>query len=116
MKHIAVVVALSLLSGCSLQTMNSRAKAEPVLGEVLKQPPLADSILREGDNLSYQVQVTPSKGSTVPDIAQVRASCASPSASLMYVESPGTLACQRSAYANHRDARTDPGSGRQPAA
>lgn len=92
MKRIAVVVALSLLSGCSLQTMHSRAKAEPVFGEVLKQPPLVDSILRDGDNLSYQVQLTPSKDSTLPDIAQVRASCTTPSASLMYLESPGKLA------------------------
>lgn len=91
MKPIAVVVALSLLSGCSLQTMNSRAKAEPMFGEVLKQPPLADSILRDGDNLSYQVQLTPAKDSTVADIGQVRASCTTPSASLMYLESPGTL-------------------------
>ncbi|NWE17931.1 hypothetical protein [Pseudomonas sp. P7548] len=92
MKRIAVVVALSLLSGCSLQTMNSRAKAEPAFAEVLKQPPLVDSILRDGDDLSYQVQVTPGKGASVPDIAQVRASCATPSASLLFLESPGTPA------------------------
>ncbi len=91
MKRIAAVVALGLLSGCSHQTMNSRTQADPVFGDMLKQPPLVDSILRDGDNLSYQVQLTPSKGDTVPDIAQLQASCATPSASLMYVESPGTL-------------------------
>ncbi|VVN55913.1 hypothetical protein PS687_02131 [Pseudomonas fluorescens] len=92
MKRIAVVIALGLLSGCSLQAMRNGAKAEPAFAEVLKQPPLADSILRDGDKLSYQVQVTARKGSSVPDIAQVRASCAAPEASLLFLESPGTLA------------------------
>lgn len=91
MKHIAIVVALGLLSGCSLQALKHGAKTEPVFGEVLKQPPLADSILRDGDTLSYQVQVAPSKGASVPDIAQVQASCAKPEASLLFLESPGTL-------------------------
>lgn len=88
MKHLAVIVALSLLSGCSLKP----AKSGPEFGEVLKQPPLADSILRDGDQLSYQVHLTPSKGSNVPDIAHVRASCAAPEASLLFLESPGSQA------------------------
>ncbi|PRA30799.1 hypothetical protein [Pseudomonas poae] len=88
MKHLAVIITLGLLSGCSFKPV----KSEPAFGEVLKQPPLADSILRDGDQLSYQVHVTPSKGSSVPDIAQVRVSCATPEASLLFLESPGTLA------------------------
>lgn len=88
MYRLAIVVAFSLLSGCSL----TPTKSEPVFGEVLKQPPLTHSILRDGDQLSYQVEVTPSKGASVPDIAQVRASCTTPEASLQFLESPGTLA------------------------
>ena len=91
MKRITVIVALGLLSGCSLQAMRNGAKAEPLFGELLKQPPLADSILRDGDELSYQVHVESGKGPSVPDIAQVRASCATPSASLLFLESPTTL-------------------------
>lgn len=91
MKRIAVVVTLGLLSGCGLQAMKTGTKTEPVFGEVLKQPPLPDTILRDGDTLSYQVQVTPGKGASVPDIAQVQASCAKPEASLLFLESPGTL-------------------------
>jgi hypothetical protein len=91
MKHIAVVIALGLLSGCSLQAMKGGPKTEPVFGEVLRQPPLAGSILRDGDTLSYQVAVTPGIGSTVPDVAQVQASCTKPEASLLFLESPGTL-------------------------
>ncbi len=86
MKHLAVFIALGLLSGCSLKPV----KNAPEFGEVLKQPPLADSILRDGDQLSYQVHLTPSKGSNVPDIAQVRASCAAPEASLLFLESPSS--------------------------
>ena len=91
MKHIAVVVAFSLLSGCSLHTMSQLTKVEPIFADVLKQPPLPNSILRDGDDLSYQAQVASSKGSSQPDIAQVRASCTKPQASLMFLESPGTL-------------------------
>lgn len=88
MKHLAVFIALSLLTGCSLKP----AKNGPEFGELLKLPPLANSVLRDGDVLSYQVHVTPSKGSNVPDIAQLRASCATPEASLLFLESPGSLA------------------------
>lgn len=88
MKRLAIIVALGLLSGCSLKPV----KSEPVFGEVLKQPPLADSILRDGDQLSYQVHLIPSKGSNVPDVAQVRASCTTPEASLLFLESLGSLA------------------------
>ncbi|TFY84949.1 hypothetical protein DYL59_27415 [Pseudomonas kairouanensis] len=88
MKPLAVIVALGLLTGCSLKP----AKNGPEFGELLKLPPLANSVLRDGDVLSYQVHVTPSKGSNVPDIAQVRASCATPEASLLFLESPGSLA------------------------
>lgn len=88
MKRLAIVFALGLLGGCSLKPV----KSGPEFGEVLKQPPLADSILRDGDQLSYQVHLTTSKGSNVPDIAQVRASCATPEASLLFLESPGSLA------------------------
>lgn len=88
MKRLSIVVALGLLGGCA----HTSTKVEPIFAEVLKQPPLAESILRDGDQLSYQVEVTPSKGSSVPDIAQVRASCAATDASLQFLESPGTLA------------------------
>lgn len=88
MKPLAVIVALSLLTGCSLKP----AKNSPEFGELLKLPPLANSVLRDGDVLSYQVHVTPSKGSNVPDIAQLRASCTAPEASLLFLESPGSLA------------------------
>ncbi|MGC6373530.1 hypothetical protein [Pseudomonas sp. K2I15] len=92
MKRIAVVVALGLLSGCSLQPSSTARHGEALFGEVLKQPLLADSVLRDGDHLSYQAQIASAKTATTPDIAQIRASCTTPGANLLFVESPGTLA------------------------
>nr|WP_314562117.1 hypothetical protein [uncultured Pseudomonas sp.] len=90
MKHIAVIVALGLLSGCGTQGIKSGDKADAPYKDMLKKPLLADSIMRDGDDLSYQVHVTLTDNAAVPDIAQLQASCATPSGSLLYMEAPGT--------------------------
>jgi hypothetical protein len=91
MKRIAVVVTLGLLSGCSLQPSSTVSHGQALFGDMLKQPPLADSVMRDGDQLSYQAQIVSAKTATTPDIAQIRASCSTPAANLLFVESPGTL-------------------------
>lgn len=90
MKHIAVFVALGLLSGCGAQGMKNGGTADAPYKDMLKKPLLADSIMRDGDDLSYQVHVTLTNNVSVPDIAQLQASCATPSGSLLYMEAPGT--------------------------
>lgn len=90
MKHIAVIVALGLLSGCGAQGLKSGDKADAPYKDMLKKPLLADSIMRDGDDLSYQVHVTLTNNTSVPDIAQIQASCTTPSGSLLYLEAPGT--------------------------
>lgn len=90
MKHIAVIVALGLLSGCGVQGMKSSDKAEAPYRDMLKQPLLSDSIMRDGDDLSYQIHTTLTNNVAVPDIAQLQASCTTPSGSLLYLEAPGT--------------------------
>ncbi|WP_455823739.1 hypothetical protein [Pseudomonas graminis] len=91
MKNIAVIVALGLLSGCSALGWKSGNTADAPYKDMLKKPLLADSIMRDGDDLSYQVHVTLTNNVSVPDIAQLQASCATPSGSLLYMEAPGTL-------------------------
>lgn len=90
MKHIAVIVALGLLSGCGGQGMKHGGTAEAPYKDMLKKPLLADSVMRDGDDLSYQVHVTLTDNVAVPDIAQLQASCATPSGSLLYMEAPDT--------------------------
>ncbi|CRL98237.1 MULTISPECIES: hypothetical protein [Pseudomonas] len=90
MKHIAVIVALGVLSGCGTQGIKSGDKADAPYKDMLKKPLLADSIMRDGDDLSYQVQVTLTNNLAVPDIAQLQASCTTPSGNLLYLEAPGT--------------------------
>ncbi|WP_411381423.1 hypothetical protein [Pseudomonas sp. MPB26] len=90
MKHIAVIVALGLLSGCGVQGLKSGDKADAPYKDMLKKPLMADSIMRDGDDLSYQVQVTLTDNAAVPDIAQIQASCTTPSGSLLFMEAPGT--------------------------
>ena len=91
MKNIAVIVALGLLSGCSALGWKNGNTADAPYKDMLKKPLLADSIMRDGDDLSYQVHVTLTDNVSVPDIAQLQASCATPSGSLLYMEAPGTL-------------------------
>jgi hypothetical protein len=73
MKHIAVFVALGLLSGCGAQGMKNGGTADAPYKDMLKKPLLADSIMRDGDDLSYQVHVTLTNNVSVPDIAQLQA-------------------------------------------
>ncbi|UUQ65265.1 hypothetical protein NLK61_01035 [Pseudomonas fuscovaginae UPB0736] len=92
MKRIAVVATLGLLSACSLQPARNSGNSAALFGDILKQPPLADSVLRDGDQLSYQAQVASGKVTATPDIAQLQASCAKTDASLLFVESTSKLA------------------------
>ncbi|ONH54504.1 hypothetical protein SAMN04490182_6000 [Pseudomonas cedrina] len=85
MKHIAVIAALGLLSGCGVQGI----KGDAPYKDMLKKPLMTDSIMRDGDDLSYQVQVTLTANAAVPDIAQIQASCTTPSGSLLFMEAPG---------------------------
>lgn len=90
MKHIAVIIALGLLSGCGAHGMKNAGTADAPYKDMLKKPLLADSVMRDGDDLSYQVHVTLTHNVSVPDVAQLQASCATPSGSLLYMEAPGT--------------------------
>lgn len=90
MKHIAVIIALGLLSGCGAHGMKNAGTADAPYKDMLKKPLLADSVMRDGDDLSYQVHVTLTNNVSVPDVAQLQASCATPSGSLLYMEAPGT--------------------------
>ncbi|WP_017904707.1 hypothetical protein [Pseudomonas asplenii] len=89
MKRIAVIAILGLLSACNLQPARNGSGAQALFGDMLRQPPMADSILRDGDQLSYQAQVASSKSASTPEIAQIQASCSGTEASLLFVESPG---------------------------
>lgn len=105
MKRVALVVAIAATAACAHQPASAPAskppvaKAQPTLKvpapvdkanqlmfDMVKRTPLGNSVLRDGDQLSFMV-IRPKDDTLRQDIMmQIQASCVEPSAKLMYFD------------------------------
>lgn len=89
MHRITLLAALSILAGCVSPQARQAAEAQRLFSGVLVKPIVADSILREGDVLSFQLSKSDEAPAEAGMTAQLEASCVSAQASLLYFGGQG---------------------------
>lgn len=89
MHRITLLVALSLLAGCVSPQARQAAEAQRLFSGVLVNPIVADSVLREGDVLSFQLSKSEGTPAEAGLTAQLEASCMAAQARLLYFGGQG---------------------------
>lgn len=87
MYRVCLLVAVTLLSGCVATPQDKQAAAGAGDSGILLRPIVTDSIIREGDVLSFQVSETGSNQAGSGILAQLEASCTADRGSLLYLTS-----------------------------
>jgi hypothetical protein len=96
MQRIALAFAIFALAGCAQHKApelpappSDQAKAanlaERLLGDTMSLAPLPDTLMREGDTLSYAVLQPKSDASPFSFMTQIEASCSAPTAQLVFL-------------------------------
>ncbi|TBN40016.1 surface-adhesin E family protein [Pseudomonas sp. BGI-2] len=86
MTRFAVVGLLTLLSGCASAPAPVAKAPSMTVEEVLKEPLLPNSIIRDGEMLSFQVSIPARDLKTTQSTLQIQASCDATHASLMFMQ------------------------------
>lgn len=90
MKRIALLAALITLASCSSKGPDDGSlgneQAKDMFKEAMSQPPVPQSVMRNGDRLSFMLLQPKSETSPFGFLLQVDAACSSPSASLIYLD------------------------------
>jgi hypothetical protein len=80
--HLVLGCGVVSLAACAVNPANS---LDNTLQSTMTQPLVQDSIMREGDDLSFQV-LTPNSNNTLRTTVQFEAACSSPSVYLLYAD------------------------------
>ena len=87
MYRFCLIVVVSLLTGCVATPQAKRVSAQTEATGILLRPIVTDSIIRDGDVLSFQVSETGDAPSQTGILGQLEASCAVDRGSLLYLPS-----------------------------
>lgn len=85
MQRLILPLTLATLAGCSSQPPQD---TDQLIGTLLTQPLSEQSLMREGDVISFQVVLPPTADIASRRSAQVEASCSKPAAEIMYLDTP----------------------------
>lgn len=91
MHRITLLAAITLLAGCVSPQARQAASAEALLNGLLARPVVADSIIRDGDVLSFQVSKLGDTQGASGLVAQLQASCTADRGNLLYLGGGGRL-------------------------
>ena len=91
MYRICLFVAVTLLAGCVSPQARRAAEAETLFNGVLSKPLVSDSIMREGDVLSFQISHSGNAQAAAGLVFQMEASCTSDRATLLYLGGGGRM-------------------------
>lgn len=87
MYRVSLLVAVTLLTGCAVTPQARTAASQAETGGILMRPIVQDSIIREGDVLSFQTSDTGNAQAGSGILAQLEASCTADRGSLLYLTS-----------------------------
>lgn len=93
MQRLPLALLIALVAGCAQQApqpeipkAHEPSEAEKMLSDTLALPPVPESVMRDGDTLSYLVAPAVTEQQPYPFVTQVAASCATFDASIAYVQ------------------------------
>jgi hypothetical protein len=89
MKRIALLIAIATLASCSSKGPDSglgNEQAQGMFKEAMSQPPVPQSVMRNGDRLSFMLLQPKTETSPFGFLLQVDASCSTPNANLIYLD------------------------------
>jgi len=86
-RRLAALAAFGLLAGCaSAPSEPDTDQAARMFDETLSLAPIAESVMRNGDTLSFMVLQPRSDASPISFLAQLEGACSQPQARLMYLD------------------------------
>ncbi|POA49403.1 hypothetical protein C1893_07215 [Pseudomonas sp. MPR-ANC1] len=91
MYRVCLFAAVTLLAGCVSPQARQAAEAETLFKDILARPLVSDSVMREGDILTFQISQSGNAQAAAGVVFQMEASCAADRANLLYLGGGGRM-------------------------
>jgi hypothetical protein len=86
MTRFAIVGLCTLIAGCASAPAPVNKSPPMTMADLFKEPLQANSLMRDGDTLSFQVSIPERNISTTRSTLQVQANCNTPSATVLFLD------------------------------
>jgi hypothetical protein len=86
MNRFAVACALGIVSGCASHPQPTYQPPALTVQLVFKQAPLENSVMRDGDIISYQVHTPPMLANGLPSVVQLQTDCSTPDVKMLFLD------------------------------